>query len=217
VTKAADVLNSLEELGKKQFMPSIGPVKGKIIADIIQKHEPKNILEIGTVYGYSAILIASIISNDDKVVTIEINKTNGDIAKRNIKDAGFSNKIDVICGNALEVISKFDYKFDLLFLDAAKDEYLKYLNLAEEKNIIKKDTMIIADNVGISKNEMMDYLEYVRNSGKFISNTIETTLEFSKDIKDAIEVFVLSINQLDNILDLIIIGTCLKNNTGVTL
>jgi predicted O-methyltransferase YrrM len=195
VNKAIDILNSLDEIGKKQFMPSIGPVKGKIIADIIREYKPKKILEIGSLYGYSAILMASVMSSYDgdddiKVVTIEINKNNGSIAKGNIKDAELLNKIELITGNALEVIPKLGYKFDLLFLDAEKDQYLQYLKLSEEINIIKNDAIIIADNVGISKNEMMDYLEYVRNSGKYKSKTIETTLEFSKDVRDAIEVSI---------------------------
>lgn len=196
MNKATDILNSLDEIGKKRFMPSIGPTKGKIIADIIREHKPKKILEIGSLYGYSAILMANVMSDyyddDDgdefKVVTVEIDKNNGDIAKINIKDAELSDKIDLITGDALEVIPKLHYKFDLLFLDAAKDQYLQYLRISEESNIIKKDAIIIADNVGISKNEMIEYLEYVRNSGKYNSKTIETTLEFSKDIDDAMEV-----------------------------
>ncbi|HEY6536581.1 MAG TPA: CmcI family methyltransferase [Candidatus Nitrosocosmicus sp.] len=194
MNKATDILNSLDEMGKKRFIPSIGPVKGKIIESIILKRNPKKILEIGSLYGYSSILMANVVSNDNdndnadiKVVTIEINKNNGDIAKRNIKDAELSNKIELITGDAIELIPELYHKFDLLFLDAAKDQYLKYLKLCEEANIIKKDATVIADNVGISKNKMMDYLEYVRNSGKYKSKTIETTLEFSNDIRDAIE------------------------------
>ena len=196
--KAIDILNLLDERGKKQFMPSIGPIKGKIVSDIIRKYEPKKILEIGSLYGYSAILMSNVMSSYDddddsgeiKVVTIEIDKNNADIARGNIKDAELLNKIELINGDALKVIPKLGYNFDLLFLDAAKDQYLQYLKICEEVGIIKSDAIIIADNVAISKNEMMDYLEYVRNSGKYKSKTIETTLEFSKDVKDAIEVSV---------------------------
>ena len=195
MNKAIDILSLLDEMGKKQFMPSIGPIKGKIISDIIRDYKPKKILEIGSLYGYSAILIANVMSgydddDDIKVVTIEIDKNNGDIAKGNIKDAELLNRIELITGDALEVIPKLGYKFDLLFLDAAKDQYLQYLKLSEEANIIKNDAIIIADNVGISKNEMIDYLEHVRNSGKYKSKTIETTLEYSKDVRDAIEVSI---------------------------
>lgn len=192
MSKAENVLKSIEEIGKKQFIPSIGPIKGKIIAEIIKKHKPKCILEIGTLYGYSAILMANLVADDNygKVVTVEIDKAFADIARRNIQDAGFQEKIDIIVGNALEVIPRLGYKFDLLFLDAAKDEYLRYLNLAEAKNLIEKGDIVIADNVGVSRNEMLDYLDYVRNSGIYKSETIETMLEFTDDVKDAIEVSI---------------------------
>lgn len=192
MSKAENVLKSIEEIGKKQFIPSIGPIKGKIIAEIIKKHKPKCILEIGTLYGYSAILMANLVANDNygKVVTIEVDKAFADVAKRNIQDAGFQEKIDIIVGNALEVIPRLGCKFDLLFLDAAKDEYLRYLNLAEAKNLIEKGDIVIADNVGVSRNEMLDYLDYVRNSGIYKSETIETMLEFTDDVKDAIEVSI---------------------------
>src|SRR3954454_13184660 len=144
MNKAIDILNLLDEMGKKQFMPSIGPIKGKIISDIIREYKPKKILEIGSLYGYSAILMANVMSgydgdddDDIKVVTIEIDKNNGDIAKGSIKDAELLNRIELITGDALEVIPKLGYKFDLLFLDAAKDQYLQYLKLSEEVNIIK--------------------------------------------------------------------------------
>jgi predicted O-methyltransferase YrrM len=175
-------------MAEKQFVPSIGPVKGKIITGIIEKYKPRNILEIGTLYGYSAILMAdTLTSTDGKVVTIEIDKSIADIARKNIADAALLDKIDVIVGNALDVIPRLNSKFDLLFLDAAKNEYLKYIDLAQKKNL-KKGTIVVADNVEISKNEMTDYLEYVRNSAIYKSKTIETTVEFTPNVKDAMEV-----------------------------
>jgi predicted O-methyltransferase YrrM len=74
----------------------------------------------------------------------------------------------------------------LLFLDAAKNEYLTYLKLAEDKTL-KKGVVIVADNLEVSKNEMQDYLEYVRSSGLYKSDTIETTLEFSPNVRDALD------------------------------
>ena len=194
MAKPLDVLKSLERMAKKEFVPSIGPVKGGIITETIKKYNPKNILEVGTLYGYSAILMATtavdILQADGKLVTIEIDRSIADIARKNIADAGLSGKINVIVGDALEVIPKLDLKFDLLFLDAAKDEYLKYLKLAED-NVLKKGAVIVADNVEVSKNEMQDYLEYVRSSGgMYKSETIETTLEFTPNVRDAIEVSV---------------------------
>ena len=108
-------------MAEKQFIPSIGPIKGKIITGIIQKYNPRNILEIGTLYGYSAILMADTLKGaDEKVVTIEIDKSIAGIARKNIADASLLNKIDVIVGNALDEIPGLNSKFDLLFLDALK-------------------------------------------------------------------------------------------------
>ena len=189
MNRASQVLRRLEKMAEKQFIPSIGPIKGKIITGI-QKYKPRNILEIGTLYGYSAILMADTLKGaDEKVVTIEIDKSIAGIARKNIADASLLNKIDVIVGNALDEIPGLNSKFDLLFLDAAKNEYLKYLELAQ-KNDLKRGTIVVADNVEISKNEMRDYLEYVRNSTIYESKTIETTVEFTPNVKDALEVSI---------------------------
>jgi predicted O-methyltransferase YrrM len=188
--KTSKVLMSLVKMAEKEFVPSIGPIKGKIVAKIVKKYKPRNILEIGTLYGYSAILMASMLpSSDGKVVTIEINKSVAEAANKNIEDAGLSDKIAIIIGNALDVIPKLDQRFQLMFLDAAKDEYLGYLKSAEKK-CLEKGTVVVADNVKVSKNEMLDYLEYVRYSGLYKSKTIETILEFTPNIKDAIELSI---------------------------
>ena len=190
MSKASQVLRRLEKMADKQFVPSIGPIKGKIITGIIQKYKPRNILEVGTLYGYSAILMADTLNGaNGKVITIEIDKPIADIARKNIADAGLADKIDVIVGNALDVIPRINSKFDLLFLDAAKNEYLKYLELAQKRNL-KEGSIIVADNVEISKSEMQDYLEHVRNSRGYRSKTIETTVEFTPNVKDAMEVSI---------------------------
>ena len=188
--KASQVLRRLEKMADKQFVPSIGPIKGKIITGIIQKYKPRDILEVGTLYGYSAILMADTLNGaNGKVITIEIDKPFADISRKNIADAGLADKIDVIVGNALDVIPRLNSKFDLLFLDAAKNEYLKYLELAQKRNL-KEGSIIVADNVEISKSEMQDYLEHVRNSRGYRSKTIETTVEFTPNVKDAMEVSI---------------------------
>jgi predicted O-methyltransferase YrrM len=188
--KTSRVLKSLVKMAEKEFVPSIGPIKGKIVTKIIKKYKPRNILEIGTLYGYSAILMASMLSSSNgRVVTIEINKSVAEAAIKNIEDAGLSDKIVVIIGNALDVIPKLDRSFQLVFLDAAKDEYLGYLKSAEKK-CLENGAVVVADNVIVSRNEMLDYLEYVKYSGLYKSETIETSLEFTPKIKDAIEVSI---------------------------
>lgn len=185
----SSLLRDLEQIAKSEHLPTIGPIKGKIISDIIKRYQPTKILEIGTLHGYSAILMMDSLFDDGKLITIEIDKNLADIARKNIAKAGLSNKIDVISGNALEVIPTLTgYKFDLIFLDAAKSEYLQYLRLLEEKHLMKKDSVVVADNVILFENEMKDYLEYVRSSDRYKSQTTETTLEFNKNVKDALEI-----------------------------
>jgi predicted O-methyltransferase YrrM len=201
-----NVLAQIEETARKEFLPSIGPIKGKIIEDVIKEHTPKKALEIGTLHGYSAILMANIILSgkggneyfDDSeyhsrktiLVSVEKDQKLANIAKKNIQNSKLSEKIQVINGDALEVIPKLKSKFDLIFLDATKSEYLKYLRLVEKHSLLNKRAVVIADNVLIYENEMKDYLDYVRNSGKYISRTTETTLEFTKNVKDALEVSI---------------------------
>ena len=201
------ILAEIEETARKEFLPSIGPIKGKIIEDVIKEYKPKKVLEIGTLHGYSAILIANIIlsgeydnenfnsersSIEPILISVEKDQRLANIARKNIEKARLSEKVQVINGDALEIIPrlKSKFKFNMIFLDATKSEYLKYLQLIEKYSLLNKRAVVVADNVLIYENEMKDYLDYVRNSGKYISRTTETSLEFTKNVKDALEVSI---------------------------
>lgn len=189
--KVVQVLQDLEQIAKRQSLPSIGPVKGEILRDIISKYKPKTILEIGTLHGYSAILMADMLPDDGKLITIEKDTNLFSITMKNVEDAGLSHIIEVINEDGLKGIPLLQkQKFDLMFLDAIKSEYLKYLKLAEENNLLSDRVVVVADNVLLYANEMQDYLQYVRTSGRYKSQSTETTLEFTKNVKDALEVSV---------------------------
>ena len=106
------------------------------------------------------------------------------IARKNIEDAALANRVNVLSGSALKIVPKLHENFDMVFLDAKKEEYLKYLKLVEKN--LKKNAVVVADNVGIFEKSMDDYLEYVRNSGRYKSRTIQTELEFNEGVKYAI-------------------------------
>lgn len=187
------MLRGLEQIAKKQGLPSIGPIKGKILISIISKYKPKTILEIGTLHGYSAILMGGMLPKDGKLITIEKDTNLFGIAKKNVEDAGLSHIIEVINADGLKGIPLLQkQKFGLMFLDAVKSDYLKYLNLAEKNNLLSDRVVVVADNVLLYENEMQDYLQYVRGSGRYKSQSTETTLEFTKNVKDALEVSVRS-------------------------
>ena len=199
------VLAEIEETAKMDSLPSIGPIKGKIVEGVIKEHKPKKVLEIGTLHGYSAILIANTVSNfsygskdldtDTQynkpiVISVEKDEKLATIARKNVKNSGLSKLIQVINGDAIRVVPSLKVKFNMIFLDAAKNEYLRYLQLVEEYGLLEKRAVIVADNVILFEDEMKDYLDYVRHSGKYLSHTTETSLEFTKNVTDALEVSI---------------------------
>jgi predicted O-methyltransferase YrrM len=168
---AERVLQEIEESGETNFLPIIGRTKGKYLAETVKKTGARNILEIGSLIGYSAILMAENMPADRKITTIEINTDSAKKALENILRAGFSNSIRIINGDALKVIPELKGKFDLMFIDASKNEYMGYLRLAESK--LKPGGVLFADNVKMFADAMSDYLDYVRHSGKYKSQYID--------------------------------------------
>jgi predicted O-methyltransferase YrrM len=165
------VLEDIEIRSQKMFWPIIGPLKGKYLADAVKQYRVRKVLEVGTLVGYSAILIAKNLPDNGQISTIEINPHSAELAEGNISKAGLEDKIQISIGNALEVIPQLSDEFDMVFIDAAKDEYFRYLKLAEKN--LKKKGVVFADNVKIFANQMRDYLEYVKNSGKYESRFID--------------------------------------------
>ncbi len=188
--KAADpadtVLREIEEMGKKSFIPSIGPVKGKILAEIVKKHKPRKILEVGALYGYSAILIAKNSPANAEITSVEKNPEHARITEQNVERARLEDQIKIIQGDAMEILRKLPGPFDLVFLDAKKTQYLDYLKAVEDK--LHQGSVVVADNVGVFQDQMQNYLHYVRNTGRYRSRTVETLLEFSDTTKDAMEI-----------------------------
>ncbi len=168
--EADGVLRNIEKMANKKFLPIIGSEKGRILTDTIHKFKPRRILEVGTLIGYSAILMAKELRDDAEIITIEVDEDEAEIARENIRRSEVKPKIEVITGNALEVIPRLSGRFDLVFLDATKDEYMSYLRLVEDK--LSKGGVVFADNAGIFASSMRDYLDYVRNSVKYESQFI---------------------------------------------
>jgi predicted O-methyltransferase YrrM len=186
-TDPADaVLREIEEMGKKSFIPSIGPVKGKILAEVVRKHKPRKILEVGSLYGYSAILIAKNSPAKAEITTVEKNPEHARITEQNVERAKLEGQIKVLRGDAMEILSKLPGPFDLVFLDAEKTQYLDYLKAVENK--LHQGSVVVADNVGVFQDQMQNYLHYVRNTGRYRSQTVDTLLEFSETTKDAMEI-----------------------------
>ncbi|MEM3666855.1 MAG: O-methyltransferase [Candidatus Bathyarchaeia archaeon] len=165
-SKAEKVLSEIEIVAIGRFLPILGPAKGRILVGIIREIRPKRVLEIGTLIGYSTILMGKELESDAQLITIEINPHAAKIARDNIKRAEMPPTVEVLVGDALEIIPKLKGEFDLVFIDAEKSEYLDYLKLVEDK--LHKGSLVVADNV----EEAPPYLNHVRFSGRYASKYI---------------------------------------------
>lgn len=131
----------------KTLMPRMlsGHIQGQVLRMLSQMIKPKNILEIGTFTGYSAICLADGLQEGGKLYTIDVNEELETMARKYFAKAGLENTIDFRIGNALEIIPDLDVKFDLVFIDADKENYSNYFDLVV--NEVNKGGYIIADNV----------------------------------------------------------------------
>ncbi len=170
VNNADEILRLIERASEKNFLPIIGPLKGKLLAEEVRKAKPRHVLEVGTLIGYSAILMGKELDAKSEIVTIEIHGDEAELAGKNIVRANIPPKIKIVTGDALQVIPTLKGPFDFAFIDAEKSEYFQYLKLAEDK--LQKGTVVFADNAGVFADQMADYLDYVRNSGKYKSRFI---------------------------------------------
>ncbi len=171
VIEAPSILENIERLAARQDLPIIGPEKGKVLVDALKRYKPRRILEIGTLVGYSSILMGQHLPEDGTITTIEINRDVAALAREHFEEAGLSERITMMIGPALEVIPRLHGPFSMLFLDAAKDEYYRYLKTSEPK--LSEHALVVADNVKIFEDQLHDFLNYVRHSGKYRSRTID--------------------------------------------
>jgi len=130
-----------------ELMPRMlsGHVQGRFLSMISKMISPGYILEIGTYTGYSALCLAEGLTKKGQLHTIDINEELKEKNRRSFNDAGYGDQIIQHIGNALEIIPKLDFPFDLVFIDADKGNYLKYYQLVLES--LRPGALILADNV----------------------------------------------------------------------
>ncbi|WP_341808274.1 O-methyltransferase [Wolbachia endosymbiont (group E) of Neria commutata] len=130
---------------KKQHI-QISPEEAKLLSLFIKINKIKSIVEVGTLYGYSSICMAKALPEDGHVYTIENNPEHLRIARKNFSAFNLNNKITLIEGDALEKLNGLSTKapFGMIFIDADKGSYPKYLDWAEL--YIKQEGLIVADN-----------------------------------------------------------------------
>lgn len=172
------ILN-IEENARLRNIPVMLDGGMEFILNYIKDNNIKTILEIGSAVGYSAIRFASI-SNDIKITTIERNPELYKEAVNNIKEFNLEDRINIICGDALETV--IDGKYDLIFIDAAKSQYIKFfekykVNLAPNGSIITDNLSFhgLVENPSLTKNrntrqlvvKISKYIDFLKNNEEF--------------------------------------------------
>lgn len=122
-----------------------GHLQGRFLAMLSQMIQPNNILEIGTYTGYSALCLAEGLTENGKLITLDVNEELETFVRNFFKESPLNNKIDFRIGNAIEIIPTLTETFDLVFIDADKLNYANYYDLVFEK--VRKGGFIISDNV----------------------------------------------------------------------
>lgn len=176
-------LRVIEDYAHENNIPIMLSDGIEFLTDFIKKNNVKRILEIGSAIGYSAIRMA-LVSEDIHVVTIERDTLRYNEAVKNINDFDLSERIDIRLADALEC--DVDGEFDLIFIDAAKAQYIKFFE--KYKSNLAKDGVIISDN--LSFHGMVDNMDSITNRntrqlvGKivkyidFLKNNLEFDTEF---------------------------------------
>ena len=121
-----------------------GHLQGRILKMIVRMIRPKNILEIGTYSGYSAICMAEGLEDGGKVYTVEVNDEQEVFTRPWIDSSGYADKIDFRIGDALEVVPKLGVTFDMAFIDGDKRRYVEFYEMTLK--VLRSGGFILADN-----------------------------------------------------------------------
>jgi predicted O-methyltransferase YrrM len=159
--KAQRMLATMDRATALWHIPNVGRVKGRLIRRLVERHRPTRALEIGSLLGYSAILIAGFLPPGGRLTCIEANDFLAWLVKANVEEAGLGKRVRVVTGDALRVIPLLPGRFDFVLIDARKEDYLDYLRQLEPR--LGPGAVVVADNTGVFRRDVAAYLDHVRD------------------------------------------------------
>ncbi len=195
--KYKEKLSNLKEEAKANFVPIVRDNTIDKLVCLLKENNCKDILEIGTAIGYSGIIML-MQDSQIKLTTIEKNEERFLKAKQNFSDLSLLGRTNLILGDAYQEILSLqnnENKFDLIFLDGPKGQYIKYLPIL--KKLLKEGGIIFADNIllgGLLKNENLvnhKNRTMVRNMKSFL-NQIQKDIDFETEIYEIDDGFVIA-------------------------
>jgi caffeoyl-CoA O-methyltransferase len=160
------VYRLLEELSRPEIslkMWNVPPQDGRLLQILVRLTQARSVLEVGTSDGVSAIWMAlGLKDTGGKLITLEIDPGRAGLARENFRKAGLEDRIRLIEGDALKTLPTLKETFNLVFLDAAKEQYKQYLDLIYAQ--IAPGGVIVAHNAILHAAAMKDYLDYVQDT-----------------------------------------------------
>ena len=177
-------ISTIKQKALDEHIPIIMDDTLEEVKRILLEEKPNRILELGTATGYSSICFAKILlencrgklCSSVKIDTIELDEQRANEAKENIKELGLDKIINVIVGNAVDILPTLNEKYDVFFIDAAKGKYPIFLK--EALRLSHKGSVILADNILYKGYVMSDYNKHkqrtaVRNLREYIKQVTE--------------------------------------------
>ena len=168
---------TIEKIKEKALEEHIPIIMDDALIEIekrMQEKKPTKILEIGTAVGYSAICFSKFLADNGKIDTIERDIDRANEAKENVKKLELEDRINIIVGDAVEILPTLNDKYDMIFIDAAKGKYPFFLK--EALRLLASNGIIFADNILYKGYVMSDYNKHkqrtaVRNLRQYIAET----------------------------------------------
>lgn len=141
----ASLFREIQDYAENHRVPIINFEGASLLVQTISSSKPLSILEIGTAIGYSTLKFIEHMPSNANLVSIELDRERVEIAKTFITKAGAEDRVQIIAGDAGSILPQLTGPFDMVFIDAAKGQYLDYLKKVEDK--LSQHSVVIADNV----------------------------------------------------------------------
>ncbi|XP_006768890.1 PREDICTED: catechol O-methyltransferase [Myotis davidii] len=170
---------------QKEWAMNVGDKKGLIVDAVVREQRPSVLLELGAYCGYSAVRMGRLLAPGARLLTIELNPDYAAITQQMLDFAGLQDRVTVIVGASHDIIPQLKKKYDvdtldMVFLDHWKDRYLPDTLLLEECGLLRKGTVLLADNVIYPG--APEFLAHVRGSSRFDCTHFSSFLEYSQAV-----------------------------------
>ena len=182
------VLAALDRFAREhRFLMNVGDEKGKLLDAELERLGPgARVLELGCYCGYSAIRMARLLPSG-AVTSLERSAANARVARDMVALAGLGERVEILEGEAHDLIPTLTGPFDLVFLDHSDSRYEPDLKRIEASRLLHAGSVVVADNVGpLFRAEA--YLAYVRDSGRYDSRFVASHVEYVDSIEDGVEI-----------------------------